>query len=225
MLAEQQVAWTLAMNSSQKIASHYWQNATLILEHQLYSKPGQIEEKLFDLVKSEGKLIGQQPQKLIPHRDNNYFEIGHYQFKKSTFAYLIGWKKVENNWLREIEILFKTDDTSKTDRSEIDKAREKWVELSNAHDHKVLVKEVYTPDALYINGGNSYQGTEQINDRYAYMSNPSWKIQLYPKELMQAQPGIYYEIGEYVSNGKGHYVIIWEKQESGEWQACLDFNF
>lgn len=222
---KQQKAWNLAVNKGEDLGKYYWSKATLFLSNEIYTEKEQIQEQLKQLIKTEGKITSIETKSTVLHRHNNFFEIGFYVFEKASYGFLIGWKKVGEDWLKEIEILFHQAKVSTVDISEIDAARKKWVDLSNAHDHGALIREVYTADGIYVNQGKVDKGTDQIIERYAYMSNPDWKIQLYPKEFLQVQAGIFYEIGEYVSNGKGHYVIIWEKQKNGAWQACLDFNF
>lgn len=225
MADKQQKAWKLSANKGEDLSKFYWSNPTLFLSNEIYTGKDHLQEQLGHLIKTEGKITSIETKSTVLHRQNNFFEIGEYVFEKAQYGFIVGWKKVGEDWMKEIEILFKKDTESAVDVAEIDAARKKWVDLSNAHDHGALIREVYTPDGIYVNQGKVDKGTDQIIERYAYMSNPTWKIQLYPKELMAVQQGIFYEIGEYVSNGKGHYVIIWEKQENGEWQACLDFNF
>jgi len=213
------------VNNGEDLSKYYWNKPTLFLSNEIYTGADQIQEQLEHLIKTEGKIKSTETKGTVLQKENNYFSLGYYVFEKAQYGFIIGWKKVGEDWLKEIEILFQKDKESTVDVAEIDAARKKWVDLSNAHNHETLIKEVYTPDGIYVNQGKVDKGTDQIIERYAYMSNPNWKIQLYPKELLQVQADIFYEIGEYVSNGKGHYVIIWEKQENGEWQACLDFNF
>ena len=102
---------------------------------------------------------------------------------------------------------------------------EAWMKYSNAHDHAQLIEVVYSPEAVYVNGGRVDVGRKEIIDRYVYMSNPNWEIQLIPLKQLNVQDDILFEIGRYESTGMGHYLIVWEKQESGTWQACLYFNF
>lgn len=224
-LGVQQLAWNQAMNKGEDLDKFYWDQPTLFLSHEIYKGNAQIQEQLATLIKTEGQISRYINKGIVFHGKNNYFEMGYYVFEKGRYGFLIGWKKVEETWLREIEVLFKAEDAPEIDIAEIDAARNKWMKLSNAHDPAALIKQVYTSDAVYVNQGKVDQGTEAITKRYAYMSNPNWKIQLNHKKSRQIQGNIFFEIGEYVSNGKGHYVIIWEKQENGEWQACLDFNF
>jgi hypothetical protein len=82
------------------------------------------------------------------------------------------------------------------------------MQLSNSHNHRALIEQSYTKNAIYFNNGKIDQGTEEIVTRYAYMSNPKWKIELTPIQLLSVQEDLVYEIGEYRSGGVGHYFIL-----------------
>lgn len=225
ILGEEQAEWNLALNKGEDLSRFYWEQPTLFLEHEIYQGKEDIQKQLEELIASEGKLNRHVNKGTVFQGKNNYFEIGYYVYEKARYGFVIGWKKVDETWLREIDILFKTEDAPEIEVSQINDARNLWMKLSNAHDPKALIQQVYTPDAVYVNQGKVYTGTEEITQRYSYMSNPNWKIQLNAKKTQEIQGNLFFEIGQYISNGTGHYVIIWERQENGEWQACLDFNF
>ena len=165
---------------------------------------------------------------LLEHDADHYFELGHYQFADAAtppLAAMLAWEKVDGEWQRAIEILYPHTFTEKGDRTPIDEARDQWIELSNGMDVGYLVRTSYTPNAYYVNQGKVVQGTQAITQAYSYMGQTGWQIMLAPHQMKQVQDNLYYEIGQYRSNGIGHYILLWEKQPSGQWQVLLDFNF
>ncbi|MEM6805433.1 MAG: hypothetical protein AAF696_28805, partial [Bacteroidota bacterium] len=193
---------------------------------EIFDKKGIIYSKMLIYRSQLKPILSYEPLALIAQKQNNYFDMGYYVTEEGKYAAITGWKRLKGRWLREIQILYPLEKEIVEHSEKIIKEyAAKWVKYSNAHDHAKLIEEVYSPDAVYANGGKVYAGRKEIVDRYAYMSNPSWQIELFPLKQLALSDHILFEIGRYESNGIGHYVIVWEKQESGKWQACLDFNF
>ncbi len=203
----------------------YLAHGGLFLEGQFHHGAASIGPPLEAWRTTSGDIRKVRTEAAAAHGPQHYFEMGQYRLgNQERHAYVIAWKKVDDQWLREFEVIDpKT--TGSTVPPGITQARTKWVELSNAHDHGKLVEEIYTADAIYFNNGQVDQGTLPISQRYAYMSSPNWHISLHPIHVMPVQDDLCYEIGKYVSNGEGHYLLIWQKQVDGHWQALLDFNF
>jgi len=209
-----------------KYSPQFWEKASLFLEGKVFQGKEDSYGKLL-VYRSKIKNIQSYEQlALVPHRQNNYFDMGIYKAQNGNFASIVGWKRISGKWMREIQILYPLETGAEAPLTEmINSYAEAWMKYSNAHDHAQLIEVVYSPEAVYVNGGRVDVGRKEIIDRYAYMSNPNWYIQLFPVKQLEVQDDILFEIGRYESTGTGHYVIVWEKQESGQWQACLDFNF
>lgn len=218
-------SWIKDFNEG-KYSEQFWENASLFLKGEVFDTKDAIYGKLL-IYRSELKnIIAYEPLALISQKQNNYFDMGYYTTSTGKYAAITGWKRLKGSWLREIQIIYPLEKGQAKASTEIIKEyAAKWMKYSNAHDHAKLIEEVYSPDAVYANGGKVYMGRKEIIDRYAYMSNSSWQIELFPLKQLEVNDDILFEIGRYESNGIGHYVIVWKKQASGEWQACLDFNF
>lgn len=225
----QKTAWQESLNAGNREAleGFYWQAAGMLWGRNYFQDANPVTTQWTNWQPGLGRLVEQRTQAVVRHDDTHYFEMGYYKFSEkdpTIYAYTTAWKLVEDQWLRELEVVQPLFEQQEANTREIDRARELWVERSNAHDHEKLVSQSYASDGYYVNQGKHYRGTEAISERYSYMSQPNWQIELTPVSVMKVQNEMVYELGQYRSNGVGHYIIIWEKQ--GEWwKVLLDFNF
>jgi ketosteroid isomerase-like protein len=144
--------------------------------------------------------------------------------KQEIYPYMVSWNGSKGTWQRELEAMAKKT-TSHNDSMQINAAREKWMQLCNAHDHKKLVENLYLKDAYYYNRGRVLEGWESLFTEYKYMSQPSYHLSLKPISVMMVQPDLAYEVGKCSGSYGGHYMLVWEKQRDGEWKVCLDSNY
>ena len=165
-------------------------------------------------------------------KNGNILEVGTFKSKeKNTFAYVAAWHNDNGNLKKEVHLIYPISNSFALASKEgildsnINLARNLWMEFSNSHMPSKLLKVLYTKNALYFNQGKLYEGFEQIDPRYAYMSDKNWKIKLYADKVLQVSETKALEIGHYVSNGKGHYILVWERDEEGTWKVAFDFNF
>ncbi len=156
-------------------------------------------------------------------------------FKKGDLSIFIltGWSDIGSAWKKEVDVVLEEDQkmgiTLDLER-ELDKERTTWEELANAHDPLAHTNYSYAGGAVYLSGGRRNDGPEEIAQRYSYMENPAYSVYLEDIFLKRTSEGRVVEIGRYSigsrdSNGKGMYLIVWEKQPEGRWQIALDFNF
>ncbi|QHT69520.1 DUF4440 domain-containing protein [Rhodocytophaga rosea] len=144
--------------------------------------------------------------------------------KQEMYPYMVSWNGSKGTWQRELEATAKKT-TSYNDSVQIDAAREKWMQLCNAHNHQQLVKSLYLKDAYYYNKGRVLQGWESLFTEYKYMSQPSYQLSLKPISVLMVQPDLAYEVGKCSGSYGGHYMLVWEKQKDGEWKVSLDSNY
>lgn len=228
-IEQQKAAWRSSLNDgdAEALAAYYWESAGLLWGRNFFQDADKVATQWDNWQPGLGKLVEQRTQAVVRHDDSHYFEMGYYKFSEkdpTIYAYVIAWKLTEGKWLRELEVAQPLFEQQEVQIREIDRARELWMERSNAHDHERLVSRSYAADGFYVNQGQHYRGTEAISERYSYMSQPNWQIQLTAKSVMKVQKELVFELGEYNSGGIGHYVIIWEKQ-GDQWKVLLDFNF
>lgn len=228
-VGQQKTGWAAALNQgdAEALESYYRPSAGLLWGRNFFQDAGPVATQWTSWQSGLGKLVEQRTQAVVRQDDARYLELGYYKFSEkdpTIYAYATGWLVVDGKWLREVEVVQPLFEQQEVQLREIDRARERWVELSNEHDHEVLVKQLYAADGFYVNQGRHYQGTEAISERYSYMSQPNWQIELTAKSVMKVQNDLAFELGQYKSNGIGHYLIIWEKQ-GPVWKVLLDFNF
>ncbi len=225
-LSIQNQHWRTSFDSGLLLDAYYTETAGLFINDKMYQGRSAINSVM---TKLKGEINGIRfigPIKQVEHDSLHFFDIGLFEDKnKKNHAYLIAWNRINGTWQKELEVINAFDKNTKLPEMEIAEARQLWEKLSNSHDHKALIQEVYTSDAIYFNRGKIDEGTEAITKRYAYMANPNWQITLTPIQLLAVQEGLIYEVGKYKSNGLGHYVIIWTKTADNKWKARFDFNF
>ena len=161
-------------------------------------------------------------------REGQSLEIGVLkdQNAQAKFLTVTGWREVEGKMVKESEFIWAVSQSQLGSNSAIDMKRDEWVKYSNQHEPEQLVQTVYHSDALYFNNGQLSRGHSEVSERYSYMNYPKWQIELIPKSTVIGDDVYAFEIGTYVSTGKGIYVLVWQKfPDSNEWLATYDFNF
>ncbi len=178
------------------------------------------------------KIKKQKTLHAVKDKDGKILEIGYIKTKsQSNFAYVTAWQNGADGLCKEVHLVyplageFNLPIKNKAHDTNIDQARDLWVELSNSHRPSKLIKLLYTEDALYFNQGKTYKGFLGIDPKYAYMSNKNWDIELFAEHVLQVSESRALEIGYYKSSGKGHYILVWEKDVEGTWKVLFDFNF
>ena len=152
------------------------------------------------------------------------YEIGFFVNSKNIkFKHLIIWKKVQGVFLREIEMISKSENET-TDITGIQAARNLWMDYCNHHRVKDLVTNTYFENAVYYNNGRITLGTKNIEKEYRYMTNPSYQLTLTPIVLETVNKSLAFEIGQCSGSYKGKYVLIWGKRNGASWKAIFDSN-
>lgn len=229
-IPRQNYQWLIKLDSESEFnaSSYYLNNAGLYFNGKMYQGVQEINNRLLDLKENSKNFKSLDTIQFVKHDSSHVYDIGFYKdWDQQVYVYLIAWNKKEGTWKKEFEAIHSFDEDPKftLDKEGIDNARNLWVQRSNNHDHRSLIEQSYTSDAIYFNNGKVDRGTEEIVSRYAYMSRPNWKIKLTPIKTFAVKEDLIYEIGQYKSNGIGHYIILWKKETNGLWKVSLDFNF
>lgn len=219
-----QTAFISTINQNKKGADYYCRQGALFVKNKIYKSRDSIHQQLqkLPIIDSTFSIA------VIKHDSSNYFDIGYYQLKDGTqgkLAYMVAWKKEKGEWCKELEVLYPLNITSKIATQTIDAARQDWENWSNQHQPDSLIEQLYTKDGFYLNDGYIYRGTKAIQTKYAYMLKEAWRIRLSSIQTIQVTDTLFYDVGQYVSSGKGHYFILWQLQSDGKWCVLLDFNF
>lgn len=173
-------------------------------------------------------------EQVFRHDDNRFVSVGNLKTDTSDILLLTGWRNVDGNWKKEIDVILaqKLSDLQVPGKilAGIDSERKKWVQLANQHNPKAHIAESYTENASYFASGRKSTGREEITERYVYMKNPNYQVDLEKERLWGISDDNLLELGRYFTGTEhvgdgGIYVILWERQNPGYWQIALDFNF
>jgi hypothetical protein len=179
-----------------------------------------------------GKLADYQQIKQFEHDQFRFLTLADVSLDQKEYSLLTGWKKTETKWSKEIDILLtQTSDSnvSNSVKQQLNNERKEWVELANRHDPADHIRTSYTKDAVYFSNGMRSDGHSGITERYAYMKNPNYQVDLEAAYLRQTSDTQIIEVGRYFTGKErrgsgGIYVILWQKQAES-WQIKMDFNF
>lgn len=184
-----------------------------------------------DLAIIEGnKVLGIEERAYKPdfgvaaNRDSSYYyEIGKFYSSGVIFGYVqvLALSSTE----KKVELEFYT---RKSDFQpalvEIDKRREEWVQLCNAHNAAALINELYTEQTMYYNHRPLVVGRPGLIQNYQYMNRENYSLNLTPLKTEQISDDIVLEIGQCSGSYGGKYIIVWKKNRAGKWEVFLDSN-
>ncbi len=173
------------------------------------------------------KQIGQIKSVTTLHREEAgpgaSFEIGYFiSGTDKKLLHLIVSKKVNDEFVREVEILSEADSET-LDAASINAARTLWMKYCNSHRANELVSNVYTGNAVYYNNNRTLVGTAAIAAEYRYMNNPSYQLTLTPIAVEAAGNGTAFEIGQCSGSYRGKYILVWKKT-GNTWKVAFDSN-
>ena len=106
----------------------------------------------------------------------------------------------------------------------IDQQRIKWMELCNSHKVEKLITQLYTANTLYFNKGSLISGHNKLIEEYQYMARPQYNLKLSPLNTFRVSDTIAFEIGQCSGSYPNKYVLVWQKEASGDWKILLDSN-
>ena len=161
---------------------------------------------------------------VVANRDSSYYyEIGEFRSGQNNYSYVqILLSKSQE---KEVELEFYA---HKLDASPelvvIDRRREEWVQLCNAHNAAALINELYAVNTMYYNHKPLVVGRPGLIRDYQYMNRESYSLNLIPLKTVQVNDRIVLEIGQCSGSYKGKYMIVWKKSDSGKWEVFLDSN-
>lgn len=219
-----QTNFVSTINQNKKGADYYCRQGALFVQDTIYKSRDSIHQQLQELPTIDTAFS----LAIIKHDSSNYFDVGYYELKDSTqgrLAYMVAWKEEKGVWCKELEVLYPFKITKPIGTETIDAARQEWEDLSNQHQPNSLIERLYDKNGFYLNDGYIYKGRKAIQTKYAYMLKEKWHIRLSTIQCIQVNDALFYDVGQYVSGGKGHYFILWQLQSDGKWRVLLDFNF
>lgn len=225
-----QAQWMAALNKGEEI-----QHRLSPLGYLFYKDGAAFEIAAGDNYPLNGTLTSYASIKIFRHDASRYMSLGRLKSNGEPYLLLTGWKDTEEGWTREADIVVKrspdvSSELSVSLKKQLYQARKEWVKLANRHDPMTHVQSLYTEDAVYFGNGTRSNGRAGIAERYSYMENPNYQVDLEASFQIQSKNDEVLEVGRYFT-GKfpkgpgGLYLILWEKQASKEWLIRLDYNF
>jgi ketosteroid isomerase-like protein len=159
--------------------------------------------------------------------------VGELSSEQESFLIASGWIRTKEGWKKAIDIILPKGSATAASaqiNSELDVHRKEWVRLANLHDPLSHVSATYTSDATYFGAGQLSQGHDEIAERYFYMENENYQVDLEAVRLWSIDSERVYEVGRYFTGSErqgsgGLYTILWERTEEGKWLINLDFNY
>ena len=227
-----QQQWVDTLKSGESVSAFYWQSQSLVYL-KIQSSGSEISS---ETIKS-GNIYGiksYQHRQTFEHDANRYITAGHLDTEMGDQALITGWRNVDGEWKKEIDVLLSLDTTltqpEASLQQKLDQEREKWVELANQHNPKNHIEQSYTQDTTYFGNGQKSEGHSEIAERYFYMENSNYQVDLEKENLWKISDSNIIEVGRYFTGPEkvgtgGLYLILWELQENQSWQIKLDFNF
>lgn len=221
--------WVQKIYSDESTAAFYWPKGAL-----LYVNSEVIDfQALHAVLYEQGDSITYQQEKIFEHDQHRYITIGMLKTSMDAILLVSGWRKTGDGWKKEIDILL----TLKAPKmqpapaliAQLDAERKQWVALANKHDPKTHISYSYTSDAVYFGNGQRSDSTS-IAERYSYMKNPNYQVDLEKHYVRPISAREVLEVGHYYAgrreeNAGGLYLILWQKSDSDRWKIALDFNF
>ncbi len=195
------------------------------------SKNGLVEGReamklfLVDFDKKQGSTVNFKTLYQVPVYQKLEYEIGLSETAKGgQFAHIIIWLKENDAKQKIADVAFEK--TSEIEvPAELANAREKWMKLCASKNAKKLVSELYTNDAIYYNRGRILIGHDQLSKEYSYMNDPSYSLKLSPKHIEMVAEDLIYEIGMCSGSYNLPYILVWKKQQDGNWKIYMDSNY
>lgn len=217
--------WKSLFNTSvDSIHQAYTPNAVLITPYGKVYRTSEDRAAFYSKLKSE---VGEIKSVTTLHQaevtPDLRFEIGYFVTSNTRkFKYLIIGKKVNNEFVREIEILSESN-SELPDPLGINEARNLWMKLCNSHQADELVSNVYAVQAIYYTNNRVLIGTVDITREYRYMNNPAYQLRLTPNIVEAAGKNLAFEIGQCSGSYQGKYALVWTKI-GNDWKVIFDSN-
>lgn len=221
--------WINALNNSNYIEDFYCEQSVLFYKNESPVVGSHNIGRIYKLIsRIHGKIIEQKTvhKEEITQTKDVVFELGELTFEDDvTYVYLLGWRNLNERWVREIEAISKKT-SDRIDQSGLNNARLKWELLASNAGAIPLVNASYLERCHYFNRGTLHYGRESLAKVYAYMNDERYSVELSSIISHPVNDYRIFELGKWTTNGFSDiYMAIWEKGDHNEWQMYLDSNW
>lgn len=202
----------------------YAENSIRILENgEVLNGRDQIKDRILkstlrlESVKRDTLLLAHKGRAIAYEISENIYENDKRQ------KILTIWQTKDQQRTRVFEFVSKIEE-SKIDHLALNERRRQWMILCNKHNAKELIDDLYSENTLYYNHKPLVKGRAQLTKEYAYMNNENYSLTLEPELVDKVNEDIIFELGQCSGSYGGKYIIIWRKEEDGEWRVFIDSN-
>jgi hypothetical protein len=226
-LTDQNMQWLEKVNSDSPLKAYYHPFAVMLSENEWYLAREEIEKQLYAMDIKQRTVLG-----IYEQSSTQLFEIGEYVLAdNSELTYLTAYTKYTDQWLRQLEVLYKKADAS-VDVEEIDDMKneieQSWARAIASKDADQMVGALFWEDARYLNlvGGQHTDGYEELVAEYGFTELPGIQFSVKVMDLYVVRDDVIYIIGQYqVGTNQGNYALIYTKNEQNTWKNILDTNY
>lgn len=224
-LTDQNIEWLEKVNSGSPLNAYYHPFAVMLFENEWCLTREEIENRLYGFDIKKRTVLGVYEQSSI-----QIFETGEYVLADSAeLTYLTAYTKYDDQWLRQLEVLYEKEDSS-LDVEEIDDMKsdieQKWEESIASKDTDQLVESLFWKDARYLNlvSGRYTHGYEELLEAYGSIGQSDLSIKVL--DLYVVRDDVVYIIGQYHAGSvQSYYALIYTKNEQNTWKNMLDTNY
>jgi hypothetical protein len=177
------------------------------------------------------KYSSSESLQLFKHSDRKVLDVGYLNIEDDLKnvvdrkLYVVAWRKIDDTWLRELDIILPSDNAQFGD-DELADVRSTWVKYANGNDPAAMVSTLFLPDAVYLNNSQASTGHLAITGRLDFIKNPAFSINLKNEKFIKVDDSTAIDIGNWLtSEFVGYYLILWKVDEAGEWKISLYFNY
>ncbi len=227
LVINENMLWASAVtNQTQGIDSLYFPDAIKIYGHgELYLGASEIAEYWSNQEMNIKEI--ETNFSVNANYDSTYiYEIGAFEDSEGrNFAHLLIKNQSDGFPSRELEALALYSDTDiEAAKSEISNQRNRWMHYCNTHQVDSLVMNLYYPNAVYYNHRLPITEQSALIQEYRYMGNERYSLKLIPLHLEVINDQVAFEIGQCEGSYNGKYMLMWFKDEQGEWKVLMDSN-
>jgi hypothetical protein len=226
-LTDQNLEWLENVNSDSPLNAYYHPFAVMLSENEWFLTREEMENQLHTMDIKKRTILGVYQQSSI-----QLFEIGDYILADSSeLTYLTAYTKYNDQWLRQLEVLYKKADSS-LDVEQIDDMKsdieQNWAEAIASRDADQMVEALFWEDAryLYLPNGRYTHDYEELLEAYRSVELPGLQFSVRVQDLYVVRDDVIYILGQYqVGTNQGNYALIHTKNEQDTWKNMLDTNY
>lgn len=221
--------WQAAINSRDSILmAFYTPQAVKVSEDSIWTGPAEIYDHYLkqDEIGSISRIFSVNANK---SRGIEYEMISFGSSDTNLLSQLVIYEQHGDRMLRTFEFTSShskrlTDDTAADIWLQLNKRRNEWMAYCNAHQVSELVNDLYSMNTLYFNHRPLVKGRMALVSEYGYMSREQYSLTLEPLFVHVVNETTVFEIGQCKGSYNGKYVLIWKKEEDGQWRIFVDSN-